>query len=60
MLAALCGELSHLKYEAETKLFNALLLYGEGGKFLKMSFLAAPVFYLTRYIENLVEYIIYL
>ena len=32
VLAALCGELSALKHEAETKFYNALLFYGEGGQ----------------------------
>ena len=30
VLAALCGELSALKHEAETKFYNALSFYGEG------------------------------
>uniref|UniRef100_A0A8B9LXH7 WASH complex subunit 4 N-terminal domain-containing protein n=1 Tax=Accipiter nisus TaxID=211598 RepID=A0A8B9LXH7_9AVES len=30
--AALCCEIKKLKYEAETKFYNGLLFYGEGGK----------------------------
>ncbi|ESO99519.1 hypothetical protein LOTGIDRAFT_113446 [Lottia gigantea] len=30
VLSALCCEMSHLKHEAETKFYNALLFYGEG------------------------------
>lgn len=32
VLAALCSEMDALKYEASTKFYNALLLYGEGGQ----------------------------
>ena len=32
VLASLCGELQSLKYEAETKFYNALMYYGEGGR----------------------------
>lgn len=32
VLAALCCELRALRHEAETKFFNALLFYGEGGE----------------------------
>lgn len=31
VLASLCTEISQLKYEAETKFYPALSLYGEGG-----------------------------
>ena len=32
VLASLCGELQALKHEAETKFYNALMYYGEGGR----------------------------
>ena len=32
VLATLCCELQTLKYEAENKFFNGLLLYGEAGR----------------------------
>ncbi|XP_078001541.1 WASH complex subunit 4-like [Glandiceps talaboti] len=31
VLASLCCEANHLKYEAENKFYHALMLYGEGG-----------------------------
>uniref|UniRef100_A0A670JYV3 WASH complex subunit 4 N-terminal domain-containing protein n=1 Tax=Podarcis muralis TaxID=64176 RepID=A0A670JYV3_PODMU len=31
--AALCCEIKKLRYEAETKFYNGLLFYGEGGKY---------------------------
>lgn len=32
VLASLCSEMRSLKHEAESKFFNALIFYGEGGK----------------------------
>jgi len=31
VLAALCGEMNQLTHEAETRLYSALMCYGEGG-----------------------------
>ena len=34
VVAALCCEMRALKHEAETKFYNALLFYGEGGEYI--------------------------
>lgn len=34
VLASLCSEMKALQHEAESKFFNALIFYGEGGELL--------------------------